>query len=758
MNKLCFKFTLLYILTCLISSPVFAAVQPLVDKSIFDQGYPEAAPSQEKNLTFEDLNRPNMRLRGVQSSASIDFTNRLDHIITDVSLDLAYSHSPSLIPGLSHIKVYLNEEIMTIIPIQELDKVNPTNGFFKHQIPLNPKLISDFNTIRLELIGHYTMECEDPFHSSIWAEISKNSRITYSRKQLPIESQLGKFPVPFFDPRDYDQLNLPFLFKEVPDIKTTQAAAILASWFGSQAHWRGSKYPIIINEFSAEHSVVFATNDNKPDFLKDYPDVKAPTVEIISNPIHRYQKMLLILGRDTDDLKVAVEGLVAGQAMMTGRTAQIDKVEYLQPRKAYDAPRWLRSDREVTFGELIDYPTQLQVKGYNAAPVKLDINLPPDLFTWRKGGIPIDLKYRYTPPTHRGESRLNMSINDEYVQGYKLSSKQFKGITEEDIKIPLLSTDDTDKDRYFTVPGFKVDIKNELAFQFIFSTEKEGACTTSTPEGTIAVIDDGSTIDISDYEHYTAMPDLHAFSQSGFPFSKFADLSETLVLMPSNYSKMELETLFSLMGHMGSSTGYPAINAQITTSDEKFKSKDKDIIIIGDNHKLIKENTIENSQLTALVEESERIIRQAIYETEPLKYAKSNHDASSRVTLNSYGTLAVIAGFQSPLTDERSVVALMAANEDSYSLLIDSFASGSKLAEIAGTAAIITEHNTHKSYVGERYYVGQLPVFQLIWFHLSEHPILLALLSILTLVLLSFILWRVLNSLAYNRLAKQEGR
>ncbi|WP_259398055.1 cellulose biosynthesis cyclic di-GMP-binding regulatory protein BcsB, partial [Pseudoalteromonas sp. SG44-5] len=41
------------------------------------------------------------------------------------------------------------------------------------------------------------------------------------------------------------------------------------------------------------------------DFLRDYPDVDKPTIEIISNPLHRYKKMLLIVGKDTADLKTA---------------------------------------------------------------------------------------------------------------------------------------------------------------------------------------------------------------------------------------------------------------------------------------------------------------------------------------------------------------------------------------------------------------------------------------------------------------------
>ncbi|WP_351059731.1 cellulose biosynthesis cyclic di-GMP-binding regulatory protein BcsB, partial [Psychrobacter sp. TB20-MNA-CIBAN-0197] len=88
--------------------------------------------------------------------------------------------------------------------------------------------------------------------------------------------------------------------------------------------------------------MVFITNDSKPDFLRDYPDVDKPTIEIISNPLHRYKKMLLIVGKDTADLKTAVTGLAFGHKLMTGRTASIEAINQLPLREAYDAPRWLR--------------------------------------------------------------------------------------------------------------------------------------------------------------------------------------------------------------------------------------------------------------------------------------------------------------------------------------------------------------------------------------------------------------------------------
>ncbi|MDP1304518.1 cellulose biosynthesis cyclic di-GMP-binding regulatory protein BcsB, partial [Klebsiella pneumoniae] len=77
-----------------------------------------------------------------------------------------------------------------------------------------------------------------------------------------------------------------------------QAAAIVASWFGSNAGWRGQQLPVYFNELTDRNAIVFDTNDKRPDFLRDHTPVKAPTIEMIDKPNDPYVKLLVIFGRD----------------------------------------------------------------------------------------------------------------------------------------------------------------------------------------------------------------------------------------------------------------------------------------------------------------------------------------------------------------------------------------------------------------------------------------------------------------------------
>ncbi len=55
--------------------------------------------------------------------------------------------------------------------------------------------------------------------------------------------------------------------------------------------------------------MVFVTNDNKPDFLRDFPDADGPYLQVITHPTNPYVKLLLVQGRDSQDLNTAVQGL-----------------------------------------------------------------------------------------------------------------------------------------------------------------------------------------------------------------------------------------------------------------------------------------------------------------------------------------------------------------------------------------------------------------------------------------------------------------
>ncbi|MDM9241427.1 cellulose biosynthesis cyclic di-GMP-binding regulatory protein BcsB, partial [Klebsiella pneumoniae] len=122
--------------------------------------------------------------------------------------------------------------------------------------------------------------------------------------------------------------------------------------------------------------------------------VKAPVIEMISHPDNPYVKLLVVFGRDDNDLLQAAKGIAQGNILFRGDSVVVDEVKPLLARKPYDAPNWVRTDRAVTFGELKTYKEQLQSTGLEPAAISLSLNLPPDLYLLRSNGIDMNLNYR----------------------------------------------------------------------------------------------------------------------------------------------------------------------------------------------------------------------------------------------------------------------------------------------------------------------------------------------------------------------------
>lgn len=70
----------------------------------------QTLPSWTVTRTFEQLGRASdTLLLGINSSEQVEFSLRRDRIATDARLQLQYTPSPSLIPTISHLRIYLND-------------------------------------------------------------------------------------------------------------------------------------------------------------------------------------------------------------------------------------------------------------------------------------------------------------------------------------------------------------------------------------------------------------------------------------------------------------------------------------------------------------------------------------------------------------------------------------------------------------------------------------------------------------------------
>lgn len=716
------------------------------------------APVRDVTLPFPDIAPApgTLTLNGIQPKGQIEFRVRGDDVVTQAQLNLEFIPSPSLIPEESHLKVYLNDRLMSVIKIDK-DRLGKTNNI---QIPIDPNYVSDFNRIRFEFVGHYQNICENPSSSTLWLEIGKGSSLELRLQKLNLKNELSVFPEPFFDSQDYQPLVLPMVFSAAPGRDEQQAAGILASWFGAKSQWRGQSFPTLYNQLPDKHAVVFATNEKRPDFLRDQPLAKGPQVEMISNPNNPYVKILLVQGRDDKDLLTAVKGIAQGNILFRGQGVTIDKVERLQPRKPYDAPNWVRTDRPMQFSELKQYAEQLQASGIEPSPMTLNVNLPPDLFLLNNTNIDMRLKYRYTSPQLPNTSRLSISLNNQFVQDYVLSTDNNQESQRLHLSL-LQGLQDEYKD--LLIPAFKLGAVNQLQFNFdytsLLTSSSEQRCETYTIAENNVVIDDSSTIDFSGYRHFIAMPDLRAFIRAGYPFSRLADLSQTLILVQANPQPVQVTTLLNTLGNIGALTGYPALGMRLSEDWSEAKNVDADILMIGDLPEGFHDNSLQDDKkANVLLDATRGWINQPARQTSLPNNTPQVSDTSvdTQTEISAQGSISAIIGLQSPYHDKRSIVALLADSPQDYELLNNTLLDSGKKSQIFGSVSVFRESGVSSLKVGDMYYVGYLPWWERVWNAVANRPMLMAFITVFTVILATIVLWSGLRILSRRRLSSDD--
>lgn len=714
----------------------------------------ESLPLRHLQVSFQQLgaNQP-LELRGTQDSVRVRVGVRLDEVVESAQLHLDFAMSPALLTNLSHLKILFNDELLQTVTLDKNKLGSPQSVDLK----INPALFTDYNQIRFDLIGHYTLECESPQHSSLWASISNQSYLRLTLRPLPLANDLGLLPAPFFDTRDNRLLKLPFVFSSQPSLGVLRAAGSVAGWIGMLAAYRGASFPVIKNQLPTQHAVVLASNFQRPDFLKDLPKVQKPTLAIMAHPSLPGIKLLLVLGQDDAQVQLAADTLALGNAALSGEQMQVGALQYPGRRAAYDAPLWINTERVVQLGELVKNPGDLQLRGIKLyEPINISTRMAPDLFTWNASGVPLNLVYRHTPPQSAIDGALNVRINDQFVRSFPINAKSNDSGIKNTILLPLFDDSSIQAKSGLRIPAFLIGGDNQLQFSFNIPGVDSGRCSSVQAVEMFAAIDPQSTIDLTGFPHYVAMPNLAAFANSGFPFTKYADLAETSIVLSDPANPAEIELYLTILGRMAASTSIPATRFKLLLTSNVQNAADTDILLIGKPGSGA--TNLWNQNLPALIEAGKRSVR-PLGKTLESFMGMFNLDIEYQVPtpqgrslLEGSGALAAVAGMESPLTPGRSVIVFQASDNNSLKLIGNVLNDPGKLRNIRGDLSFVRDQTVESFRVNPVFYSGHLPWWQLLWFRVHTHPILVAAFGLGGGLLLAFLAYVALRTAARQRL------
>ncbi len=484
----------------------------------------------QSTFTLKDMGIPEAILfRGVDASRDIPFALPQTDVVQKATLHLRYAFSPSLIAQMSHLNVYLNGELVSTLPVPT--KIEDVQEGLKADLPLPSELLVRNNVLRIGFIGHYTQQCEDPANTVLWSRVETSSSIEVSGSLLSLADDLKILPLPFYDGAiSSDSASVPFAFTSSrPSNKAFQAAGIVASWFGVLAKSRPFTFPVTLGSTLPRGNVVV--------FVESASDLPAgidlgaggPSIAVRTNPVDPYGKVLIIAGDDADQLVTAARAVATGNLMLQGASIRIPNYQLPQPRKADDAPLWLKTDNISPFW---DYSGNPQLQSDGSGPLPVYLRLPPDLYYGDQRDLPLHLDYRYNAIPLANGSTLRVSANGSLVNELPLPHENTpKKTLAYDVAVPLSNMRPS---------------ANTFLFNFYFQMAKTGNCQDTPPINLQGAILRSSYLDIRGLDHWAAMPNLELFANAGFPFTRFADLSQTRIVLPPQPSSQELGVYLAL--------------------------------------------------------------------------------------------------------------------------------------------------------------------------------------------------------------------
>lgn len=720
------------------------AVEPLITQ-------PAPALKQRKiSLSFKEMGAllP-LQIRGVEGAATLPFSIRSDEVVVGAKLVFDYNYSPSLIPELSHLKILLNDEVVSVIPLPR-EKAQSNN----REIELDSRLFADYNKLRFSLIGHYTYRCEDPMHSSLWLNISNAGRLELTMSPLALANDLKYLPVPFFDRRDSAALKLPFVFSGTPTFGTMKAAGIVASWFGGLASYRGARFPAMQNALPNGNAVVFIQGTEKVAGMQAEPGA---SVAIVPHPGNPGAKLMIVSGKNEEEMLRAARAIVLYNATLSGQRVSVTADQEPAPRKAYDAPAWVPVDRPVRFAELAKLE-DLDVRGYFPDVVRLNFRVSPDLFTWRSNGVPVDLKYRFTQLPYSKNASLNINVNNKFLQALALNEPGKLTKAADGLVLGGRSGNLSIRNENLHIPAFQVGGRNQLQLHYYFDVVKEGDCKDTIPDNLQAAIDPESSIDFSQFPHYSALPNLAYFSNIGFPFTRMADLSQTAVVMPERPNSDELASYLMLMGRMGEATGYPVLRHTIIPASGIEQAADNDLLVIGSAQNQVLMTKWADHMPLMQIDGVRKVREPDFLRRFVSRWAEQDLQQTpgpkGSLSMKAVGDLTTMMAFESPLKSNRSVVFLYADKSADLAKITEALNDPERIASVQGDFVVFDDKSINHAKVASTYYVGNLPwTTHLHWFF-SQHPLLAVLLGLLMSIILAVIMYRKLRKVAAKRLEK----
>ncbi|WP_168426631.1 cellulose biosynthesis cyclic di-GMP-binding regulatory protein BcsB [Erwinia amylovora] len=732
--------------------------------SVLPQDPPLSAVADEQPATsMSALNQPTsstlsvaemgqkqgITLSGGQLQSGIIFTLPNDEVITHARLNLSLKVSQALAARNTSLQLMLNGQPLGTLPLGATE-----NNSEDYELEIPAAMVVSSNNLSFKINDADRLMCERDSTRLYQVTILPKSTLALEGQQLKIGNSLRHFPRPFIDPLRMSQASVPMTFGHHVTPGEVSAAAIIASWMGIQADYRGVSFPVIRGQLPEQNGVVFGHPGDKIGSLT-LPAGEGPSLQIIDNPDNPVYKLLLVTGKDDEALRQASWRLLQPLELDAPQLVVAD--QHMPLREPYDAPRWISTDRPVSLSELLRKDQSLTTTGIWHDALRVNFRAAPDLFLWDGDSVPVELNYRFPSESWIDEdnSLLNVTLNGTFLRNLTVN------------KVGLLENiwhrlgGDARLEQYtLRLDPYLIYGDNQMQLYFNIKPKDSAPCSVLANNNIKSRIEDNSFIDLSHTRHFALLPNLAYFVGASFPFSRLADYSQTVFMLPEEPSDSEISTLLDMAGRSGNATGVALFHNSVmfgVPSDGPLREKlvNSDILVVSTldqgefTQQMLVDSPYELNDHTLGVKVPGLLnklrgwlngdwYRQTLAAD---RYLSSNEDWRGFIS------------YRSPWNGSRLMVMALATNDQQLARLHNDMTSRRINAGIRGDTAIITDENGIRSFrVGAQFPSGEMPWYMMVVWYANQHAVMLSLLALFCATVIGLSAWVLLDRHARSRL------
>jgi cellulose synthase (UDP-forming) len=709
-----------------------AEVAPGTTKGADTTSAAEGSKPQSEVVSFTEMGVASaIEMHGPHSFATVHFTLPHQLVPKSGTLDLAYLMVASLDPQTTSLQVSLNgTEIVVVHPGQVSEN---GSGILRMEIPISGLQLVRSNTLTFEFKGSEVMAREEQARTHVLCRIFPSSSLGITGDWLRLGNDLGRLPLPLLDSELQSPTTIPFVFLSQPTPVLLQAAGAVASWLGVMSGSQAVRFSVSTSDIPSGNAVIFTDHRAALPTALQVPAGNGPVLALRNNPSDPAGNLLILAGDSEDDVLTIARSVSLSRKAgpsdstkgFTGDT--VDGTAFTLPpaRLKDDAPRWLPLNQSAPLAQCSS-GSSLQTDG--STPVPVYFHLPPDLQYGEKQFLRLHLNYRYDGRHIAARSALRITVNGRLIS-----------------EIPLpAGTGQVNSTREVLIPVSEIrPFGNTALFSFDFVPVNREADSATVLSGEILC---NSTLDLNKLSLWAELPDLHLFAVAGFPFTQFADLSQTVVVLPSTPSAEEVSVYLHLMSYFGAQTGYPALRVTVTGPGHVI-AQGHDYLILGTNN--------DQPAYQSLAATLPASFDSGRVETKPAVgfvagMASLQKEAVRRVPwllgtdsialgLPDDGTSAdaVVQEVRSPVSPDRSIVTIALREPSVGNQFSEALLDPARSATMAGSLVLV-RNSTFSSFDDNTtsYHLGQISWFPLMRFYATRYFLLL-LAVVLMLIFLS---------------------